>query len=68
MGPHEQRIIGEVRIELEAIVERLSDLTDWAVDGGYRAVEHKLQEASGPLNAVAEACTQYADGRLTPRR
>lgn len=53
--------------ELDKMVERLDELEDWAIDQGYHALEHKIQEARGPLSNAAEAMRQYATGELRTR-
>lgn len=53
--------------ELDEMVDRLDELEDYAVEMGYRALEHKIQEARGRLASAQVAATQYAEGTLTPR-
>lgn len=64
---HEQRMAEAVAVELGAMVERLYELEDYCADQGYRAGEHKIQEARGPLASAQLAMEQYATGELTPR-
>ena len=63
-----QSIMQSTVEELDKIVERIEELYEWAGEEGYRAIEHKLQEAAGPLMAALEAAAQYRDGVLTPRQ
>ena len=53
--------------ELDGIYERLVELEDFAVEMGFRAVEHKIQEAQGKVLRAAEAARQYADGTLVSK-
>lgn len=46
---------GVVIADLEAMVERLADLEEYAADEGYRALEHKAQEARGALTSAVNA-------------
>lgn len=54
--------------ELDEIIERLTEIADnWAPEYGFRAVEHKLQEAIGPLQSASDAAVNYHMGLLEPR-
>lgn len=63
----QQRMELELKRELEAMIERLEELEEWADGEGYRAFEHKVQEARGRLVSAAQAMEDYAKGRLTRR-
>ena len=53
--------------ELVDIVERLEEIAyNWAPEYGFRAVTHKIEEATGRIANAAEAAHQYADGTLEP--
>lgn len=53
--------------DLDAMVERLDELEDYAAGEGYRALETKAQEARGPLAGAANAMRQYVAGTLEPK-
>lgn len=63
---HEQRVLDDLRLEFEAIYERLEGLEEWADEMGYRAIQHKIQEAMRPVESVGAAAAQYRDGILVP--
>jgi hypothetical protein len=52
--------------ELDVMIERLEELEDFGISEGYRALEHKCQEARGKLSSAAEAMRQYATGEKRP--
>ena len=52
---------------LAEIVDEVEGLIDFAIENGFRAVEHKLDEAMGPLCSAHNAAQQYDSGELTPR-
>lgn len=52
--------------ELELMIERLDELEDFAIDMGYRALEHKVREARGPLSSAYQAMRQYEIGEMKP--
>lgn len=64
---HEQRMLDDLSKEFETIYERLEGLEDWAASEGYRAIEHKIQEAMRPIESIAAAAAQYRDGVLIAR-
>lgn len=57
----------DVAERLSEIAEELEGLEEWAVDMGFRAIEHKLQETLGRLAMAETAARQYADGTLAAR-
>jgi hypothetical protein len=63
---YHDRLADTVAEELETIIERFEELEDFAALEGYRALEHKLQEARGPLSSAAEAMRQYGTGEMKP--
>lgn len=62
-----QNLLSDTAERLDEIGESLEEYRDWAEGEGYPAIQHKLEEAIGPLSIAAEAARQYADGRLTPK-
>jgi hypothetical protein len=51
---------------LSAVIDELEDVQQCAEDAGWRAVEHKTQEALGRLHNALEAAKQYETGDLEP--
>lgn len=54
----------DLRDQLENLLDRFDELLTVAEAQGYRAVQHKLEEASGPLSSAREAAEQYGIGVL----
>jgi len=54
--------------EIDEIVERLSEIADWAEDENYPAVANRIAEGRGRIMGAAESCRQYADGTLPIRQ
>lgn len=52
--------------ELYEVQEIMEEIIDWSTDGGYIAVQHKLEEAMGPIDSALLAAQQYRDGTLAP--
>jgi molybdopterin-guanine dinucleotide biosynthesis protein len=63
---YNDRMATVIAEELDTIIERFDELEDFAVMEGYRALEHKISEARGPLSSAAEAMRQYATGEMRP--
>lgn len=53
--------------ELDEMLDRFDEVLNTAEISGYRAVQHKLEEAMGPLRGAREAAEQYSDGTLRIR-
>lgn len=49
------------------IENQLETLQEWASDEGYRAIEHKIQEALGRIYNATTAAMQYDTGQLEQR-
>jgi hypothetical protein len=59
-----------LRVAYEALADvsdTIDNLMDWAEGEGYRATQHKLQEAWAPVQSAMAAIEQYDDGRLERR-
>lgn len=63
---YHDKVADVIAEELEGFLERFEELEDFAVDAGYRALEHKIQEARGPLSSALEAMRQYGTGEMRP--
>ena len=50
--------------EIEKMVERAEELQSAAIEFGFTACGHKLEEAFAPLSSAATAARQYAAGVL----